>query len=153
MAFSASLQIIANYQFPLSAALYFKESSVIHKGSCHCQKIMFEVEAPEVIEADYCNCSICSKSGFLHMIVPLSKFKLLSGEEMLSTYTFNTGIAKHTFCKKCGVKPFYTPRSNPDGIDINVHCLDTDNLSVNVTEFDGKNWEQNAHKVAHKSKT
>jgi hypothetical protein len=113
---------------------------------------MFEVEAPEVIEADYCNCSICSKSGFLHMIVPLSKFKLLSGKEMLSTYTFNTGVAKHTFCKKCGVKPFYTPRSNPDGIDINVHCLDTEDLSVSITEFDGKNWEQNAHKVAHKSK-
>ncbi len=86
------------------------------------------------------------------MIVPLSKFKLLSGKEALSTYTFNTGIAKHTFCKKCGVKPFYTPRSNPDGIDINVHCLDTNNLSVNITEFDGKNWEQNVHKVAHKSK-
>lgn len=125
---------------------------MIHKGSCHCQAVKFEVEAPRVIEADYCNCSICTKSGFLHLIVPLSKFKIISGKEMLSTYTFNTGVAKHTFCKKCGVKPFYTPRSNPDGIDINVHCLDTEGLSVNITEFDGKNWEQNAHKVAHKSK-
>lgn len=125
---------------------------MIHKGSCHCEAVMFEVEAPEVIEADYCNCSICSKSEFLHMIVPLSKFKLLSGKEMLSKYTFNTGVAKHTFCKKCGVKPFYTPRSNSDGIDVNVHCLDTEDLSVNITEFDGKNWEQNAHKIAHKSK-
>lgn len=125
---------------------------MIHKGSCHCRTITFEVEAPEVIEADYCNCSICTKSGYLHLIVPLSKFKLLGGEEMISTYTFNTGIAKHTFCKNCGVKPFYTPRSNPDGIDINVHCLDTEGLTVNITDFDGQNWEQNAHKVACKSK-
>ncbi len=125
---------------------------MIHKGSCHCQAVQFEVEAPEVIEADRCNCSICNKSGFLHLIVPLSKFRLTTGSKMLTTYTFNTGIAKHTFCKQCGVKPFYTPRSNPDGIDINVHCIDTPDLQVNITEFDGQNWEQNAHKVAHKSK-
>lgn len=124
---------------------------MIYKGSCHCQAITFEVEAPDVIEAEYCNCSICSKGGFLHMIVPLSRFRLLTGSEMLTTYTFNTGVAKHTFCKVCGIKPFYTPRSNPDGIDINVHCLDSEDLQVNITEFDGKNWELNAHTLAHKS--
>jgi len=113
--------------------------------------VLFEIDAPEVLEADYCNCSICSKSGFLHLILPLSKFKLLSGADALSTYTFNTGVARHTFCKFCGMKPFYTPRSNPDGIDINVNCLDTRPASVNITNFDGKNWEQHAHKVAHKS--
>jgi len=125
---------------------------VIHKGSCHCGAVTFEVEAPEVIEADYCNCSICRKSGYLHLIVPVGKFSLLSGEEALSTYTFNTGVARHTFCKHCGIKPFYTPRSNPDGVDVNVHCLDTADLPVNITEFDGQNWELNAHKVAHKSR-
>lgn len=125
---------------------------MLYKGSCHCGAVTFEVEAPEVIEADHCNCSICTKSGFLHLIVPLAKFKLLSGQESLTTYTFNTGVAKHTFCKICGIKPFYTPRSNPDGIDINVHCLDTPDLKVNITEFDGRNWEQHAHKVAHKSR-
>lgn len=125
---------------------------MIHKGSCHCQAVVFEVEAPEEIDANYCNCTICSKSGFLHLIVPLSKFKIVKGEGSLTTYTFNTGIAKHTFCNVCGVKAFYTPRSNPDGIDINVHCLDTENLVVKITEFDGKNWEKNAHKLAHKSK-
>jgi len=82
----------------------------------------------------------------------LSKFRLISGEDALTTYSFNTKVAKHTFCKVCGVKPFYTPRSNPDGIDVNVHCLDTEDLTVNITEFDGRNWEQNAHKVAHKSR-
>ena len=124
---------------------------MIYQGSCHCRAIQFEVEAPDVIEADLCNCSICRKSGFLHLIVPLSKFRLLTGEDHLTTYTFNTGVAKHTFCNVCGVKPFYTPRSNPDGIDINVHCLDIEDLMVNITEFDGRNWEMNAHTLAHKS--
>ena len=124
---------------------------MIYQGSCHCRAIQFEVEAPDVIEADLCNCSICRKSGFLHLIVPLSKFRLLTGEDHLTTYTFNTGVAKHTFCNVCGVKPFYTPRSNPDGIDINVHCLDSENITVNITEFDGRNWEMNAHTLAHKS--
>lgn len=86
------------------------------------------------------------------MIVPLSKFKLISGSEKITTYSFNTGVAKHTFCKVCGVKPFYTPRSNPDGIDININCLDTKPTSVNIVKFDGENWENNAHKLAHKSK-
>jgi hypothetical protein len=113
--------------------------------------VLFEIEAPEALEADYCNCSICSKSGFLHLILPLSKFKLLRGADALTTYTFNTGVARHTFCKHCGIKPFYTPRSNPDGIDINVNCLDTQPASVNISNFDGKNWEQHAHTVAHKS--
>ena len=125
---------------------------MIYQGSCHCRAISFEVEAPENIEADYCNCSVCTKSGFLHLIVPFSKFKLLTGKQSISTYSFGTGIAKHTFCKICGIKPFYTPRSNPDGIDINVNCLDTESASINITNFDGQNWEQNAHKVAHKSK-
>lgn len=122
-----------------------------YKGSCHCGAVQFEVEAPAIIEADRCNCSICLKSGFLHLIVPLSKFRLIKGASDLTTYTFNTGIAKHTFCKSCGVKPFYTPRSNPDGIDINVNCLDTPAEAIHITEFDGQNWESNAHKVAHKS--
>lgn len=124
---------------------------MIYKGSCHCQAVTFEVEASEHIEADLCNCSICSKSGFLHLIVPLNKFKLLSGENELTNYQFNSKVAKHTFCKHCGVKPFYTPRSNPDGIDININCLDTRPTSINVTDFDGKNWQKHAHKLAHKS--
>lgn len=124
---------------------------MIYQGSCHCSAVTFEVEAPETIEADRCNCSICSRSGYSHLIVPLEKFRLLSGAQSLTTYTFGTGVAKHTFCKVCGVKPFYTPRSNPDGIDINVNCLDTEPVSIKVTEFDGRNWEQHAHKLAHKT--
>ncbi len=122
-----------------------------YNGSCHCQDIQFEIEAPENIEAVYCNCSICKKTGYLHLILPLSKFKLTKGKESLTTYTFNTGVAQHTFCKQCGIKPFYVPRSNPDGIDVNVNCLDTQAKNVSIAEFDGKNWELNAHSLAHKS--
>ncbi|TPH18145.1 GFA family protein [Litorilituus lipolyticus] len=122
-----------------------------YKGSCHCQAITFTVECPETIEVEECNCSICSKAGFLHLIVPKSKFTLLSGAEHLTTYTFNTKIAKHTFCKECGNKPFYTPRSNPDGIDINVRCLDEKPPKINIVAFDGQNWEKNAAALKHKS--
>jgi len=128
-----------------------EDKILIYQGSCHCGAIAFEVEAPEVLEVDECNCSICSKSGFLHLIVPRSHFKLLRGEESIATYTFNTGVAKHYFCKVCGIKPFYIPRSNPDGYDVNVRCLDTRPKSIKITPFDGVNWEANAHKVKHKS--
>ncbi|NND68181.1 MAG: GFA family protein [Halioglobus sp.] len=121
-------------------------------GSCHCGAVRFEVEAPPVLEVDRCNCSICTKSGYLHLILPLSRFRLLAGEEFLSTYTFNSGVARHTFCRVCGVKPFYTPRSNPDGIDVNVNCLDTEPSGISVSEFDGTHWEQHAHTLAHKSR-
>ncbi len=123
-----------------------------YQGSCHCGAVKFEIEAPEVIECTDCNCSICSKAGFLHLILPLSKFKLLSGLDNISTYTFNTGVAKHTFCKTCGVKAFYTPRSNPDGVDVNVRCLDPVPENLVIEKFDGQNWEDHAHKVAHLSK-
>ncbi len=125
---------------------------MIYRGSCHCQAITFEVEAPEEVEVERCNCSICTKSGYLHLIVPLSKFKLLSGQEQITTYRFNSGIAKHTFCKICGIKPFYTPRSNPDGMDINVNCLATRPAKLNIVDFDGDNWEANAHTLAYKSR-
>ena len=125
---------------------------MLYKGGCHCGLVKFEVEADEVIKCQNCNCSICSKSGYLHLIVAKSKFKLLQGEESISTYTFDTGEAKHKFCKVCGIKSFYIPRSNPDGYDINVRCLDPQPKKVIIEEFDGRNWEQNAHKLAHLSK-
>ncbi len=125
---------------------------MIYRGSCHCQTVTFEVDCPEEIEVEDCNCSICSKTGFLHLIVPKSQFKLLTGEEQLALYTFNTGVAQHTFCKVCGNKAFYIPRSNPDGIDINVRCLDDKPKSIKVVKFDGLNWEANAEKLKYKSR-
>lgn len=124
---------------------------MIYTGSCHCGTIKFQVEAPESVEVERCNCSICRKSGYLHLIVPLSQFRLLSGQDNITTYAFNTGVAQHTFCATCGIKPFYTPRSNPDGIDININCLDTQPEHITIVDFDGQNWEQHAHTLAHKS--
>ena len=125
---------------------------MIYQGGCHCGAVRFEIDAPRAVEVEDCNCSMCAKSGFLHLILPLERFKLLSGQTQLATYTFNTGVAKHTFCRVCGIKPFYTPRSNPDGIDVNLRCLDVQPESVKIVKFDGQHWEQNAESVAHKSK-
>ena len=127
-------------------------SLVTHRGSCHCGAVRFQVEAPAVIEATLCNCSICTMSGFLHLIVPRSHFHLQAGEENLTTYRFNTGIARHTFCANCGVKPFYVPRSNPDGYSVNVNCLDAGTIErVEIQPFDGRNWEETAHRLRHLS--
>jgi hypothetical protein len=123
-----------------------------YRGSCHCQLIQFTVSAPPTLEVDRCNCSICSKSGYLHLIVPQSKFELSQGKEYLQTYQFGSMIARHTFCKVCGIKPFYIPRSNPDGISINVNCLDPKPEDIIIHDFDGQNWAKNAHKLSHKSK-
>lgn len=122
-----------------------------YHGSCHCGAVTFEVEAAETITAQDCNCSVCSKAGFLHLIVPKQNFRLLTGAGDITTYTFNTGVAQHTFCKVCGIKPFYTPRSNPDGIDVNVRCLDTPPAALIIEAFDGRNWEANAGSLAHLS--
>jgi hypothetical protein len=110
-------------------------------------------EAPDEIDALECNCSICTKSGFLHLIVPKERFVLLQGAEFLSAYTFNTGVAQHLFCKRCGIKSFYIPRSNPDGYSVNVRCLEPATLAkLNVRHFDGRNWEQHAAEIAHLSR-
>jgi hypothetical protein len=120
-----------------------------HKGGCHCGRVRFEVNAPGDIEADECNCSICRKTGYLHLIVPKEDFHLIGGEDDLETYTFNTGAAQHYFCRHCGIKSFYVPRSHPDGISVNINCLEPETiLSLTVTAFDGANWEKNVHKLS-----
>jgi len=120
-----------------------------HKGGCHCGRVRFEVDAPATIDADDCNCSICRKSGFLHLLVSSDDFRLLQGEDALRTYTFNTGVAKHYFCRHCGIKSFYIPRSHPHGVSVNVNCLDPETIeSIEITPFDGQNWEQNVSKLS-----
>jgi len=124
---------------------------MLYIGSCHCGAVRFEIEIDGEVEVEKCNCSICAKSGYLHLIIPAIQFKLVQGEDQLQTYTFNTGVAKHYFCRTCGIKPFYIPRSNPDGVDVNVNCLDNQPEKMTIVEFDGRNWEQHAHTLAHKS--
>jgi len=129
------------------------EEMIAHRGGCHCRRVRFEVDAPANILVQDCNCSLCRTTGFLHLIVPRSRFRLLEGQEFLTEYTFNTGVAKHLFCKVCGIKSFYVPRSNPDGIDVNARCLDPGTvLEMEIEAFDGENWEANAVGLAHLSK-
>lgn len=114
-----------------------------HSGGCHCGRVRFEVVAPATIEVADCDCSICGKSGYLHLIVPADRFKLISGREALTTYTFNTLVAKHYFCSTCGVKSFYVPRSHPEGISVNARCIDGGTIeSMAVTAFNGRDWEK-----------
>jgi hypothetical protein len=111
------------------------------EGGCHCGRVRFRVTA-DLDRITECNCSICSKKGILHLIVPPEQFELLSGKDDLTVYEFNTRIAKHMFCKHCGIHPFYVPRSDPDKIDVNARCLDgTDLTEISPKPFDGKNWE------------
>jgi hypothetical protein len=125
---------------------------VTHTGGCRCGRIRFEVDAPAALEATTCNCSICSMTAYLHLIVPRSRFRLISGDDAITTYTFNTGVAQHHFCSNCGIKSFYVPRSNPDGVSVNVRCLDGSTVdSVAIEDFDGQNWEQHAHELEHLS--
>jgi hypothetical protein len=114
-----------------------------HRGGCHCSRVRFEVQAPAHLAVSECNCSMCSKSGYLHLIVTAAHFTLLQGEEALTTYTFNTGTARHRFCRVCGVKSFYVPRSHPDGFSVNARCLDEGTVSgMSITPIDGKHWER-----------
>ncbi|MBL4855054.1 MAG: GFA family protein [Robiginitomaculum sp.] len=120
------------------------KTTIWHKGGCHCGAVTFEVRAPVNAILTACNCSICNMTGFLHLIVPAEDFRLLTGADNITTYTFNTHAAKHTFCQTCGVKPFYTPRSHPDGISVNFRCVEQSRFeTVTSEDFDGRNWEDN----------
>lgn len=128
------------------------EPLLTHTGGCHCGAVRFEVDAPRNPVVQDCNCSICRRAGYLHLIVPASRFRLLSGADVLTAYTFGTGVARHLFCKVCGIKSFYVPRSNPDGFSVNVRCLDEATpMAFTVEPFDGRDWEQHAGALAHLS--
>jgi len=113
-------------------------------GGCHCGRVKFEVEVPDAVSVHRCNCSICQKSGYLHLIVPANRFHLLCGKDSLTEYRFHTGQARHLFCNHCGIKSFYVPRSHPEGFSVNLNCLDLpDDIDVSIEAFDGRNWLAN----------
>jgi len=119
-------------------------------GGCHCGAVRYEVLAPDAIEADECTCSICRMTGYLHLQVEKERFRLLQGADKLTTYSFNTGAAKHLFCSICGIKSFYVPRSKPDGFSVNVRCLDDGAVRVTrITLFDGDHWEEHMAGLAN----
>ena len=128
------------------------ETRTLH-GGCHCGAVRFAIEVALPPALQRCNCSMCSRTDYIHLIVPASRFRLLQGEESLSEYRFNTGTARHLFCKVCGIKSFYVPRSNPDGYSVNARCLeDFDWQALPVESFDGQHWETHADRLAHLSR-
>ncbi len=129
------------------------EALVTHRGGCHCGAVAFEVDAPRHVVVSECNCSVCRMTGFLHLIVPRTRFRLLRGAEALNEYRFNTGSARHLFCRRCGVKSFYVPRSNPDGYSINVRCLDRSTVAgVTIEPFDDDNRAASEAKIRDRSR-
>ena len=118
------------------------ENRLIYRGGCHCGRIAYEVLGPIDGRVSECNCSICTKKAYVHWIIPRERFRLLTPWEDLATYTFNTHTAKHHFCPRCGVAPFYIARSDPSKIDVNLRCVEgVDLASFEIHHFDGRNWE------------
>lgn len=116
-------------------------------GGCHCGAVQYRVTVRNWRLSE-CNCSLCTKKGYLHVIVPKEDFELLKGEDALSTYEFNTRTAKHHFCKTCGIHSFYVPRSHPDGFSVNGRCLDDVPLEwFDRVIFDGRNWEASVQAI------
>jgi hypothetical protein len=112
-----------------------------YEGGCHCGRVRFRVTGT-LDDVSECNCSLCAMKGFVHWIVAPAQFELLQGADAITTYQFNTMVARHTFCRHCGIHSFYTPRSDPDKVDVNVRCLDgVDASALLLRKFDGRNWE------------
>ena len=113
------------------------------EGGCHCGRVRFRAKV-DLDRLSQCNCSICTKKGILHLPTDPADFELLKGKSALRSYTFETGMAQHTFCTHCGMHPFYIPRSQPHRVSVNARCLDgIDGPSLKPSRFfGGRNWEQ-----------
>jgi hypothetical protein len=123
---------------------------ITHCGGCHCGRVRFEVDAPARPQVQECNCSICRMTGFIHLIVPASRFRLLQGEDALTEYRFNTGTARHLFCKYCGVKSFYVPRTHPHGYSVNLRCIDEGTLQgYELSLFDDNDRDAATAAISH----
>ena len=115
-----------------------------HKGGCHCGAVRFEFGAPEKVSVTHCDCSVCNMTAYEHVFVPQCDVTFLSGEEALTLYTFGTHAAKYMFCKICGIKPLYIPRSHPGCYSVNLRCVEPGTLSAaEVITFSGQNWDEN----------
>ncbi len=113
------------------------------EGGCHCRAVRFRVQSERAPKMLRCNCSICAVSGYLHLFIPHGRFTLLSGEEALTSYRFGSGEAEHLFCKICGTKSFYQPRSHPEAWSVHLACLDdSSELTPEIRDFDGRNWDR-----------
>jgi len=124
------------------------ESLITLRGHCHCQAVQFECDTPRDVRVLDCNCSICRLTGYLHLIVPEERFRITQGQDQLTEYRFNTQHAAHWFCKTCGIKTFYRPRSHPTSISVHLRAVDATALNVTVVPFDGQEWEAAKAKLA-----
>lgn len=109
-------------------------------GGCHCGNVRYEVKA-DLSQTITCNCSICSKTGAILTFAPAEDFKLLSGADSLSDYTFNKHVIHHLFCKTCGIRSFAraTKPDGTEGVAVNVRCLDNvDTGALKPFAYDGK---------------
>ena len=119
-----------------------------HEGGCHCRRVRFTVLAPAELVVEECNCSMCRRSAYWHLIVPRGRFRLLCGADALTTYSFDTHTARHLFCQTCGIESFYVPRSHPDGYSVNARCLEPGTVAaIRVRPFDGQHWEANVDRL------
>lgn len=118
-------------------------------GGCHCGAVRFDFAFDgAVAELLDCNCSICSRTGFLHLIVQHADFRLLTPVSAMTSYRFGTGAAEHLFCVRCGIKSFYQPRSHPDAWSVNWRCVDEHHgIATRIVPFDGRNWEAAREKL------
>jgi hypothetical protein len=129
------------------------QSLVTHRGGCHCRRVRFEADAPARLQVLQCNCSICRMTGFLHLIVPAARFRLLAGADALAEYRFGTGAARHLFCRHCGIKSFYVPRSHPDGWSVDARCLDPGTVqALEIVPFDDADRDAATAAIAHLSR-
>lgn len=114
------------------------------EGGCHCGAVRFRVTLPRQLKVICCNCSICRMSGYQHVNVAHQDFSLLRGEAELLEYRFNSGRAQHLFCRHCGIKAFYQPRSHPGDWSVNLACLELPGqVEVERVDFDGADYDAN----------
>jgi hypothetical protein len=109
-----------------------------YSGSCHCGAVRFEARTT-LAPAVRCNCSFCRRRGAVMANVQAGDFRLLAGEEQLGLYQWNMRIAKHYFCRRCGIYTFHRPRTRPEIYRVNVGCLaGVDPYALEITLNDGK---------------
>ena len=109
-----------------------------HKGTCHCKSVEFEIHS-DLSVIKQCNCSICIRKNAKMIILSKDDFKLLKGEESLSLYQFNSEVAKHYFCNKCGIYTHHNRKTDPNGMGVNLGCLnDIDAMTYKADIADGR---------------
>lgn len=96
----------------------------LREGGCHCGAIRFKADVPEPMRGGRCNCSICAAKGVVMVPIAQHALQVTRGAETMATYSFNTGVAKHHFCPRCGIHVYHQPRSDPSIYAINAAALD-----------------------------